>query len=85
MNDTKRCSGHKGHWECDEEHPDHIVPISEFNKDKNGQYGVGSRCKKCHRYSISLDKHPIAGKLKRNWKADHAKSLGGILQTGSLT
>ena len=81
MNDTKRCSGHKGHWECDEEHPDHIVPISEFNKDKNGQYGVGSRCKKCHRYSISLDKHPIAGKLKRNWKADHAKSLGGVRNT----
>ena len=81
MNDTKRCSGHKGHWECDEEHPDHIVPISEFNKDKNGQYGVGSRCKKCHRYSISLDKHPITGELKRNWKADHAKSLGGVRNT----
>ena len=81
MNDTKRCSGHKGHWECDEEHPDHIVPISEFNKDKNGQYGVGSRCKKCHRYSISLDKHPITGKLKRNWKTDHAKSLGGVRNT----
>ena len=81
MNDTKRCSGHKGHWECEEEHPDHIVPISEFNKDKNGQYGVGSRCKKCHRYSISLDKHPITGELKRNWKADHAKSLGGVRNT----
>ena len=81
MVELKKCCGHKGHWECDEEYPDHIVPISEFNKEKNGQYGVGARCKKCHRYSISLDKHPITGKLKRNWKADHAKSLGGTRGT----
>ena len=76
--DYKRCCGHKGHWECADDYPDHMVPVSEFNKDRNIQpLLLRGNCKKCHRYSISLDKHPITGKLKRNWKTDHAKLLGG--------
>ena len=81
MSDFKRCSGYKGHWECSGDYPDHIVPVSKFNKDKYGEHGVQPRCKKCHRHSVSLDKHPTTGELKRNWKTDHAKSLGGVRNT----
>ena len=77
----KKCFGYKGHWECEDEYPDHIVPVSKFNKDKYGAQGVQPRCKKCHRHSVSLDKHPTTGELKRNWKTDHAKSLGGVRNT----
>ena len=35
MDELKRCSGYKGHWECADEYPDHMVPISRFNSKKS--------------------------------------------------
>jgi hypothetical protein len=83
VTETKRCGGHKGHWECADEFPDHIIPISEFNKQQEGKYGVGARCKKCHRYSVSKShyenrpKHPVTGQWKMDWKRARAVNLGG--------
>ena len=87
MSDTKRCSGHKGHWECVDEYPDHMVPVSEFNKEKNGQYGLGARCRKCHTYASNINnkskpRHPVTGQWKHNWKTAYAKSIGGVMYSG---
>ena len=78
MSDFKRCSGYKGHWECWDDHPDHMVPREKFNRHSGMSDGLQDKCKKCHRYGVSLEKHPTTGELKRNWKTDHAKSLGGV-------
>ena len=86
MTETKRCCGHKGHWECADEYPDHMVPVSEFNKERNGTYGVGGRCRKCHTYSAKINnklrpRHPETGERKMDWKRRTAKSLGGARGT----
>ncbi len=81
MSDFKRCSGYKGHWECSDDHPDHMVPREKFNRHSGMSDGLQDKCKKCHRYGVSLEKHPTTGELKRNWKTDHAKSLGGVRNT----
>ena len=83
MTETKRCCGHKGHWECADEYPDHMVPVSEFNKEKRGTYGLGGRCRKCNTYSANISNkskphHPETGEWKMDWKRRMAKSLGGV-------
>lgn len=60
----KRCSGYKGHWECADDYPDHMVPREEFNK-RSHHDGLQAVCKKCHRYG--------AAAVKR--QADHSKKL----------
>jgi len=45
--ETKRCSGHNGHWECADKYPDHIVPVVEFGPDGDGLQG---KCRKCNDY-----------------------------------
>jgi len=77
---TKRCSGHKGHWECVDEYPDHIVPISEFHIGEKS--GIQGMCKKCFSYANAIfdarrPKHPVSGSNKRDWKNSYAISLGG--------
>ena len=81
MSDFKRCSGYKGHWECSDDYPDHMVPREKFNRHSGMSDGLQDKCKKCHRYGVSLERHPTTGELKRNWKTDHAKSLGGVRNT----
>ena len=86
MSETKKCCGHKGHWECADEYPDHMVPVSEFNKERNGTYGVGGRCRKCHTYSAKINnklrpRHPETGERKMDWKRRTAKSIGGTRGT----
>jgi len=86
VTETKRCSGHKGHWECADEYPDHMVPVSEFNKEKKGVYGLGGRCRKCNIYSANISNkskphHPETGEWKMDWKRRIAKSLGGTRGT----
>lgn len=48
----KRCSGYKGHWECADDYPDHMVPREEFNK-RSHHDGLQAVCKKCHSYGRS--------------------------------
>ena len=86
MNETKRCSGHKRHWECADEYPNHMVPVSEFNKETKGKYGVGARCRKCHKYSATINnklkpRHPVTGQWKMDLKRKWAESLGGFRGT----
>ena len=49
--DTKRCSGDKGHWECEGEYPDHIVPVEKFGRLRDG---FQSRCKKCKKHADDI-------------------------------
>ena len=78
---TKRCSGHKGHWECVDEYPDHIVPISEFHIGEKS--GIQGMCKKCVSRTDKIrwkrrPKHPVTGEVKKNWKHRIAISHGGV-------
>jgi hypothetical protein len=57
----KRCSGYKGHWECGDDYPDHMVPREKFNKRPHHD-GLQAACKKCHRYGAA------AVRLKNNDK-----------------
>ena len=44
----KHCTGHKGVWACEEDYPDHILPIEEFQKNQ-------SMCKRCSRMRLSKE------------------------------
>ena len=70
---TKKCSGHKGHWAC--EYPDNMVPVEEFAINQ-------WTCRKCQSFRNSIrepkrPKHPTDGSNKRDWKNSYAISLGG--------
>jgi hypothetical protein len=54
MSNTKRCPGYKGHWECGEEYPDHIVPIERFNIARSQSDGRTPWCRKCMPYRNSI-------------------------------
>ena len=43
---TKKCYGWKGHHECTEDYPDHIIPIENF-------YNGSARCRACSLYAAS--------------------------------
>ena len=53
-----RCSGHKGHWECVEDFPDHMVPVGKFNSGFTRYNGFQSRCRRCERYTSKMS-NPI--------------------------
>ena len=75
---TKRCSGHKGHWECADKYPDHILPVSEFNKNGDGFQGFCRACQ-CRTTKMAQDSkpgHPITGQRKKNWKRGYATRMG---------
>jgi len=46
--ELKRCSGYKGHHECD--YPDNMVPVSGFAPDKNSSDGLQGMCSICKIY-----------------------------------
>jgi len=52
----KRCCGYKGHWECGDDYPDHMVPFGEFGKYllSDGPQGDGlqTMCRRCMNYRI---------------------------------
>jgi hypothetical protein len=82
---TKRCSGHKKHWECADEYPDHVVPVSEFHLSSTSGHkdGIQGMCKKCFSYSDKIrwpkrPKHTVTGEVKKNWKHRIAISYGGV-------
>ena len=76
----KKCSGHRDEWhpECNEDYPDHMVPVSGFGKDSSSKDGLHHRCLKCDRMRVADEqRHPITNEHKRNWKHRIAKQLGG--------
>ena len=80
MDELKRCSGYEGHWECADEYPDHMVPLSRFGTQT---YWCG-RCwvYHCHEYHAHVrPRHPITGQPKNKWKHYKAIELGGIQNT----
>jgi len=84
VTETKRCCGHKGHWECADEYPDHMVPIENFSLIRLGN--GSTNCKKCHVYSANMHNktkphHPVTGQWKMDWKKKYAESLGGARGT----
>ena len=83
MNDTIRCSGHRGHWECADEHPDHIVPIEKFRvcpSKPDTRYRRESMCLKCSRY-----KDNMANPKKNPLRKISYKLAGGFKKYYSLT
>ena len=61
MVELKRCSGYKGHWECSDEYPDHMVPTSRFGP--HASRGVQAECRRCRRYRASI-KNPTDNPLR---------------------
>ena len=50
-----RCCGYKGHWECEGDYPDHMVPVGEFALDSGRVHsGRRSGCRRCYRYCDSI-------------------------------
>ena len=82
MTETKRCCGYKGHWECREDYPDHMVPVEQFNSGITRHDGLQPRCRRCSDYHFtSRPKHPVTRECKHDWKHRVAKSYGGIPKT----
>ena len=56
-----KCYGYKGHWECGEDYPDHMVPVGEFGPDstRNRQHrkGIHGSCRRCKRYADNSVSH----------------------------
>jgi len=69
----KRCSGYRGHWECGDDYPDHMVPVDEFNTVATYKSGLDTRCRRCkvpaHRAS-----NPKAN-LKHNPKSNAVSAI----------
>jgi len=85
MVELKRCSGFKGHWECEDKHPDHMVPVSNFGLDNAKRDGHFWMCKACCKVRDSIrnptrERHPVTGKFKMDWKTAKAKELGGNIK-----
>ena len=80
MSEFKWCSGFRGVWACEKDHPDHWVPKSEFHKHGDGLQGMCKACMSTHNYiqfNTSRPRHPVTGVAKMNWKRETAKTLGG--------
>lgn len=82
MNAKSKCYGYKGHWECSEEYPDHMVPVENFSPNRaRGKDQIQYACKACFRYRSAAVRHPITGERIQNWKDRIAKSMGGRPKT----
>ena len=82
MAELKRCGGYKGHWECSDEYPDHMVPLSRFGPHAAQSDGFQDKCRRCTSYRWSkIPKHPVTGEVKNDWKKRIANSLGGTRGT----
>jgi len=64
---VKRCSGYKGHWECGEDYPDHILPISEFHKHSGSKDGLQDKCIKCKIKVINQTFNPKNNPKRKVW------------------
>ena len=82
MGNTKRCGGHKGHWECSEEYPDHKVPRSEFGTHLGQTDGLQDKCHKCKKYyndirNPNMPRHPENNQRKMHWLTARAEEYYG--------
>ena len=83
MNKLSRCSGHHGKWACEDEYPDHMVPVENFGSNKSSKDGTDNRCRKClsirnaYQFTNQRPRHPETGEAKMDWKRRMAMSLGG--------
>ena len=71
MTKTKRCCGYKGEWACEEDYPDHILPIEIFSLDNSaasGRYGFCKACQKLRDATYNT-KISAAGKMVGSDKA----------------
>ena len=74
---TKRCCGHKGHWECGEDYPDHMVPLGEFSPaDPSRHNGRRNNCRRCKSYNDSFA-NPIKNPRHNAISARAYKIAGG--------
>ena len=82
MDELKRCSGYKGHWECEGEYPDHMVPLSRFGTHSSQPGGFQGSCRSCALYRNRMyERHPVTGVFKNKWKNHKAMELGGFQNT----
>ena len=73
MTETKRCVGYKGHWECGEDYPDHMVPVNEFASRLDGFQPF---CRRCQNYGVSFYNAKIS---------DAIKFVGGVDKLRAMT
>jgi len=59
VTETKRCGGYKGEWACEEDYPDHILPVDRFSIHGNGYQGMCKECSKIHHASWNLRQNAI--------------------------
>ena len=64
MTETKRCCGYKGEWACEEDYPDHILPIEIFSLDNRAASGRQSRCKGCQKLYDTIYNAKISEAIK---------------------
>lgn len=69
----KICRGYRGHWECAEDYPDHMVPVSEFAKCYNG---LQTFCRRCQKYGVSFYNAKISSAIKL---------VGGVKKLRAMT
>ena len=63
MAELKRCGGYKGHWECSDEYPDHMVPTSRFSPHVAQADGFQDKCRRCVNYRNTIT-NPIDNPLR---------------------
>ena len=80
MTETKKCCGHKGHWVCSDKYPDHMVSVEDYGNNHKTQCG---RCMSYRNHLVykAEPRHPLTNQVKRHWKQNLAKSLGGVRGT----
>jgi hypothetical protein len=49
VKETKRCCGYRGEWACEEDYPDHMVPLELFSFKSNTPTGRHNYCKSCQK------------------------------------
>ena len=79
---VKRCSGWNGYWACEDEYPDHYVPLSGFGVDNASKDRLHHFCKKCNSYRNSIvgklrPRHPDTNQFKMDWLTSRAKEYYG--------
>ena len=62
MTETKRCSGHRGYWECADEYPDHMVPVGEFGTSSRD--GLQPMCRQCMHHRLKPHNARISAATK---------------------
>ena len=78
MTETKRCGGYRGKWACEEDYPDHMVPLEEFTKSG---LGLKNLCKSCTREEHYLS-NPI-NNPKNNPRSNAVSAIAYSMAGGS--